>query len=329
MLKVISLFSGAGGLDLGFRNAGCELIWANDCWEEAAETYRQNIGSHITSDPIETIPSTAIPDGDIIIGGFPCQGFSVANIGRHTKDKRNQLYLEFVRVLVDKKPLFFLAENVKGILSLGKGLVFERILEDFSEAGYVVTHHVFNAADYGVPQKRERVFLFGIRKDFRPGRIVFPPKPTHAPRNRALLLCLKPWVGVGTALQGIPEPDQPHSLENHIATQYKLRFNGYLGHRNIDPDEPSPTITARGDENGGVVIHHHPSNRRRLTVREAAIIQSFPVDFRFTCSKTSAYRQIANAVPPLLAEEIAHSILETYRSSLSLEHKEQELLSPA
>lgn len=311
MYKIASLFSGAGGMDLGFQKAGFDLVWANDIFLEAAETYRLNLGNHIITTSIEEIPSAAIPDVDGIIGGFPCQGFSLANTKRHTKDTRNQLYLQFVRVLMDKKPLFFIAENVKGILSLGQGKIFEQIIQDFGEAGYDVRYQLFNAADFGVPQTRQRVFLFGLRKDLKVHRMAFPPRPTHAPRDKATLLGLHPWVSISDALKNIPEPDALHSLENHSASKYKLRFNGYLGHREIKPDQPSPTITARGDERGGVVIHHHPQNHRRLTAREAALIQSFPVDFKFVGAKTSAYRQIANAVPPLLAQAIAQSVLET------------------
>lgn len=313
MYKIASLFSGAGGLDLGFKNAGFKLVWANDIFLEAAETYKKNLGKHIVTVPIDQIPSTDIPDVDGIIGGFPCQGFSLANTKRHTKDSRNKLYLEFVRVLKDKKPLFFIAENVKGILSLGEGKIFKKILNDFSEAGYDVKHQLFNAADFGVPQTRQRVFLFGIRKDLGINITAFPPLPTHAPISKAEKLGLKPWVSISEALKGIPEPESENNLLNHSASQYKLRFNGYIGHRLINPDLPSPTITARGDERGGVVIHHHPKNHRRLTARETALIQSFPIDFEFVGAKTSAYRQIGNAVPPLLAKHIAESVRKTLR----------------
>src|SRR4051812_31511222 len=125
-MKVASLFSGAGGLDLGFQRAGHEVIWANDVFASACETYRQNIGDHIICDKIENIPSSEIPDHDMLIGGFPCQGFSMANAKRGIEeDERNALYLEFLRVLKDKRPKFFLAENVKGIHSFEKGKVFE------------------------------------------------------------------------------------------------------------------------------------------------------------------------------------------------------------
>jgi DNA (cytosine-5)-methyltransferase 1 len=307
-MKVISLFSGCGGLDLGFMKAGMKIVWANDIYSDAVETYKRNIGNHISCKSILDIHSNEIPDCDGVIGGFPCQGFSLANTNRSIDDTRNFLYREFVRVIKDKKPMFFLAENVKGILSLGKGKVFEKILKDFSSCGYTVRYHLFNAADYGVPQRRERVFIFGIRLDIDFDESAFPPKPTHT--RDIKILKMKKWISIGEALEKIPEPgfEDPKKMPNHSGTKFKLKNNGYLGHRQIDPTLPSPTITARGDEKGGVVIIHHPSNKRRLTVREAAAIQSFPLNFHFVGNNTSGYRQIGNAVPPVLATEIAKSV---------------------
>lgn len=308
-MKVISLFSGAGGLDLGFINAGFEVVWANDNYRDAVETYKSNIGDHIVCADISEINAVSIPDGDVVIGGFPCQGFSVANMKRSETDGRNQLYLQFVRILHEKKPRYFLAENVKGILSLGKGKIFETIKEDFSAAGYEVRHAILNSADYGVPETRVRVFIFGVRKDIECSFKHFPPPPSHANPEKAKASGLKPWVSVGEALQNIPDPDQPNNLPNHKYSKYKLDFNGYLGHRMIDPSKPAPTVTARGDEKGGVVILPHPNNARRMSVRELATVQSFPLHYIFCGNKTSGYRQIGNAVPPLLAKAIAQAIL--------------------
>lgn len=301
-MKVVSLFSGAGGLDLGFINAGHEIVWANDNFPDAVKSYRKNIGNHIVCEDISKIPSDQIPDHDILIGGFPCQGFSVANSKRGENDERNKLYLELLRVLVDKQPKFFLAENVKGILSLMKGAIFEMIISDFENAGYRIKYKVLNAANYGVPQKRERVIILGVRND-----IEFDlehPEPTHS-ENSGLFNDKKSWVSIGEALKNIPEPEEEHSLLNHTYSKFKLKFNGYLGNRAIDPTKPAPTVTARGDEKGGVVVLHHPNNHRRMSVRELALTQSFPIDYVFEGNNSSAYRQIGNAVPPLLAFAIA------------------------
>ena len=122
-------------------------------------------------------------------------------------------------------------------------------------------------------------------------------------------------MSCGDALSDIPEPSDESNLPNHSGSKYKLRFNGYLGHRKIDPAEPAPTITARGDDKGGVVIIHHPNNQRRMTVRETATIQSFPIDFVFEGTNTSAYRQIGNAVPPLFAKHLAESVRQSFQDN--------------
>lgn len=177
-MRIVSLFSGAGGLDLGFIQAGHNIVWANDIYDDAVATYKQNIGNHITNTDIKEISSDDIPDCDMVIGGFPCQGFSVANVKRHSDDTRNSLYKELLRVITDKKPKYFLAENVKGLLSLNKGTIFSMILKDFCEAGYNVVYKVLNSANYGVPQKRERVIIVGVRKDL-PFLFEFPDE-THS-----------------------------------------------------------------------------------------------------------------------------------------------------
>lgn len=299
-MKVVSLFSGAGGLDLGFIMAGHEIIWANDLYGDAVETYRRNIGDHIVCEDIRNVKASEIPDCDIVIGGFPCQGFSVANWKRHADDKRNILYKQLMRVIDEKKPKFFLAENVKGLTNMEKGKVFELVLQDFTSLGYKVKWKILNAADYGVPQTRQRVIITGVRND-----IDFDyeyPKPTHD-KNGAN--GLKKWVSVTDALEGIPDPDTENDLPNHTYSKYKLNFSNYIGHRKLDPEKPAPTVTARGDNKGGVVILPHPNALRRMSCRELATIQSFPLDYEFYGPNSSVYRQIGNAVPPLLAKAVA------------------------
>lgn len=299
-MQVVSLFSGAGGLDLGFEMAGHKIIWANDLYEDAVATYRKNLGNHIICKDISEIKTDSIPDCDIIIGGFPCQGFSVANTKRHENDERNALYKQLIRVILAKKPKFFLAENVKGIVSLSKGKVFQMILKDFEDLGYKVKYKILNAADYGVPQTRLRVIIVGVRND-----IDFDyqyPAPTH---SKDAINGMPKWVSVYEAIKDIPDPDLPNSLTNHEYSKYKLNFNGYLGHRILDPDKPAPTVTARGDNKGGVVILPHPNAQRRMSCRELATIQSFPLGYEFMGTRSSVYRQIGNAVPPLLGFAVA------------------------
>jgi DNA (cytosine-5)-methyltransferase 1 len=329
---VVSLFSGAGGMDLGFRSAGFRIIWANDNDPSAVATYRRNIGTEIVLGDIEEISLDSIPKADVVIGGFPCQGFSIANTGRSVSDDRNILYRYFVKVIEKTRPKFFVAENVKGILSLGNGIVFEKILKDFSNAGFTCRYAVLDAGNYGVPQVRERVIILGMRDDINVN-VNFPPRATHSKKAGS---GRKKIVTVGEALADIPEPDEDHKLKNHIYTKFKMKFNGYISNRRVDPEKPSPTITARGDNKGGAMIMPHPRGHRRMSCRELAVIQSFPIDFEFIGSMTSIYRQIANAVPPLLAKAIAENIkqgLENEGTSFELHSKpkakyvQRELLS--
>lgn len=299
-MNVVSLFSGAGGLDLGFIKAGHHILWANDIYEDAAETYKKNIGQHIICEDITKISTDDIPNCDIVIGGFPCQGFSVANTKRHEDDERNILYKQLIRVIKDKAPKFFLAENVKGILSIGKGLVFQMILDDFRNLGYKVKYKVLNAADYGVPQTRMRVIIVGVRNDID-FEYTYPTPTNNKNGNDGL----PKWVSVSSALADIPDPDLPNCLPNHEYSKYKLSFNGYIGHRPLNPDMPAPTVTARGDDRGGVVILPHPNGMRRMSCRELATIQTFPLDFDFHGNRSSVYRQIGNAVPVLLGYAVA------------------------
>jgi DNA (cytosine-5)-methyltransferase 1 len=306
-MKVVSLFSGAGGLDLGFMKAGFEVIWANDFDEDACKTYAHNIGEHIIHGNISSISSDLIPDCDVVIGGFPCQGFSQANLKRSNDDDRNQLYLEFLRIVTDKKPKYFVAENVRGILSLDNGNAIKKIIDDFQNAGYQIQYQLFNTADYGVPQTRFRVIIIGIRNDID-HEYTFP-LPTHISPTKKNPLGLKHWISISEALTNIKDPEEDtQNLKNHIYSQYKVTNRNFTGHRETDPNKPSPTILARGNGKGGVCAIQHPKNHRRMSIRESALIQTFPIDFEFSGSMTSCYRQVGNAVPVLFAETIAKSL---------------------
>ena len=309
-MRIVSLFSGAGGLDLGLLQSGHEIIWANDADADAVATYRKNIGEHVVLGSIEEISSGEIPACDVVVGGFPCQGFSQANLLRFEKDDRNRLYLQFRRIVEDKRPLYFLAENVRGILSSGGGRAIKKIESDFSACGYRVQKKLFNVADYGVPQSRWRVIIVGTRNDLpATADFCFPPA-THASSKKARVLRLKAWVSIGKAVARIPEPEEPHCLPNHIYSKYKVTNRNFTGHRTTDPDKPSPTILARGNGKGGVCAIQHPLNHRRMSIRESATIQTFPLDFEFVGRMNSCYRQVGNAVPALFARRLGESLLE-------------------
>ena len=186
-------------------------------------------------------------------------------------------------------------------MSLDKGAVFSTILSDFKSLGYDVQYKLLNAADYGVPQTRQRVIIVGVRSDLNEKYVY--PEPTHS--NKQTIPGTQPWVSVMDAIGKLPDPDTDNNLPNHIYSKYKMNFNGYVGHRPLDPNKPAPTVTARGDDRGGVVILPHPNGQRRMTCRELATIQSFPLNYVFKGNKSSIYRQIGNAVPPLLSQKLA------------------------
>ncbi len=303
-MRIISLFSGCGGLDLGLIQAGNNIIWANDIDKDACATYRENIGNHIVCDDIKNIDVSTLPDADVVVGGFPCQGFSQANRLRTLDDDRNKLYRFFYNIISVKQPKFFIAENVKGILSLGNGSAIKQIVSDFEAAGYTTSIHLVNMADYGIPQTRQRVIIIGQRIDLgKECRFVFP-KPTHSKNGS-----FPKWISIKEAISHFPDPDMENSVLNHIYSAYKVEFRNFTGHRKTDPDKPSPTILARGNGQGGVCAIPHYNGRRRLTIRESASIQTFPENFHFIGAMNSCYRQIGNAVPVLFARKLGDELI--------------------
>lgn len=303
-MKIISLFSGAGGLDLGLIQAGNTVIWANDIDKDAVATYKENIGDYIVCDDIKNIDISTLPDADVVVGGFPCQGFSQANRLRTLEDDRNQLYRFFYNTIKIKQPKFFIAENVKGILSLGKGEAIKQIVADFEAAGYITSVNLVNMANYGVPQTRQRVIIIGQRIDLgKELRFIFP-QPTHSKSGE-----LPKWVSIKEAIDHFPDPDKENNILNHIYSAYKVEYRNFTGHRKTDPDKPSPTILARGNGKGGVCAIPHYNGKRRLTIRESASVQTFPEDFHFVGTMNSCYRQIGNAVPVLFARKLGDELM--------------------
>lgn len=300
--NVISLFSGCGGLDLGFINAGFNIIWANDISEDATLTYKHNIGNHIINDSIYNINTNNVPNADILIGGFPCLGFTLAQgKGRKVDCEYNYLYKEYERFLIDKQPKYFIVENVIGIKSGEEFSDFfhNKILKSFENAGlgYKVKYKELIAADYGVPQKRKRVIILGTRKDIE-----------KEPNFPEAVLKKENYKTLKDAIYDLPR-DYSNEFYNHTGTKHMVKINQFVGNRALNWNLPSPTITGRGSRKGGAVIHPHPDLHRRLSIRECARIQSFPDNFMFLGSNSSCYAQIGNAVPPLMSYYIALEIL--------------------
>ena len=316
-MKVISLFSGCGGLDFGFQKAGFNIVWANDFDKEAVESYKANIGDNIIHDSIYNINTDDIPNADILIGGFPCLGFTVAKgKNRELNCDYNQLFQEYARILDAKQPKYFLVENVTGIKS-GKefnDFFHNVILESFisSGIGYRVKYKTILSSDLGVPQNRKRVIILGTRKDIKEE----PNFPHKVVTNK---------LTIKDAIYDLPK-EYDLSIPNHIGNKHKVKINGYVGNRQLDWDKPSPTITGRGSRTGGAVIHPHPYRHRRLSVRECARIQSFPDNFIFKGSNGACYAQIGNAVPPIMSFYLANQFRPLFGLDiLTLDVREWEL----
>ena len=313
----ISLFCGAGGLDIGFERAGFRTIWANDFDPDACKTHRGWSHANVVCGDVAKIEATDIPDADIMLGGFPCQGFSLSG-PRKIDDSRNVLYRHYVRIVKEKKPLMFVGENVKGLLTMGNGEIVEAIVDDFAGCGYKVFKKLLNAKDYGVPQDRERVLIVGFRQDLGITDFAYP-----VPRNYT--------VTMGDVLKNLPPAKDDEVCNQPYSSRYMSR-NRKRGWDDVSYTIPamakqvtlwpgSPDMRKLGKDlwefgEGGVT--------RRLSWREAAAIQTFPPSIEFYGDLTSIYKQIGNAVPVKLAEIVATHLYGVLTNALNgREHKER------
>jgi DNA (cytosine-5)-methyltransferase 1 len=309
--SIISLFSGCGGLDLGFVGGfislnkkydknSFEIKWANEIDVNACRSYYSNFNHEIVCEDItkldfenqsNNLDSKEFPNEiDIILGGFPCQDFSHAGKRKGFEAERGNLYQSMASLIKKTKPKLFVAENVKGLLTMDSGNAIKQIIKDFAKLGYNVQYKLFLTADFGVPQKRERVVIIGTRNDILPD-FEFPEP----------ILNKKTWVTLGQAL-GDLENIEEGKFANHFWS--KAKKNNGQGNNLVSENEPGPTMRAEHHGN----IEFHWNGKRRLSAREAARIQSFPDDFIFYPSTSAAYKQIGNAVPPVFAWHIAKSI---------------------
>lgn len=335
--KVISLFSGCGGLDLGFEKAGFDVVWANDFDADAQAVYALNMGE-IDGRDIRDIHEDEIPCGDILIAGFPCQPFSNAGNRKGIHDSRGMLYKECLRIIKSKMPKVIVFENVKGLLStkyIDNRNLAEVIIEDLSclgedivKAGYRVDYKLLNASDYGVPQNRQRVFFVGVRNDIDI-EFEFPAKleknnlnlgailniPIDVPNQVAWALSPQALSMITYIPEGGSWKDVPYE---HLAPRFKKirddmkKYRSPNFYRRFSRDEINGTITASAQpENCGII---HPLENRRYTIREIARIQSFPDDFLFIDSTprniTAMYKVIGNAVPVTMAKNVATAIMQ-------------------
>ena len=319
--KILSLFAGTGGLDLGFEKAGFEIVYANEYDKSIWETYEKNHTTPLDHRDIRKINSSELPDCDGIIGGPPCQSWSEAGSLKGINDSRGQLFYDFIRILKDKKPKFFVAENVSGMLSKRHQEAVDNFIKLFEEAGYEMHIQLLNANDYNVLQDRLRVFYVGFRKDLKVD-FKFPEPLRHKPTLKDTIYDLKD--------NAIPTLDKNKTNGDKCKFPNHEYMTGsfstiYMSRNRVRSwDEPSFTIQAGGrhaplhpqapkmiqvEKNKRIFEPGKEDLYRRLSVRECARIQTFPDDFIFYYNDVAtAYKMIGNAVPVNLAKAVAGQI---------------------
>ena len=334
-MKVVSLFAGCGGLDLGFEQAGFDVIWANEFDPNIHETYRLN-HPHTTLNisDIRTLQGADVPDCDGIIGGPPCQSWSEGGKQKGLNDPRGRLFLDYIRIVSEKKPKFFVIENVRGILEEQHKKSLDMFLKKLSDCGYKVTYELLNTADYKIPQDRFRVFFVGIRNDIRK-EYHFPEATTTSP------VTLKQAIGDITEeprpfYKNVVESeniqranhdvytgpyDNKYMSRNRVRSWNELSFTIQALAKNTPQHPQAPkmqyvSLSERTFTKGYEHLY------RRLSVRECARIQTFPDKFKLIYTKIEdGYKMVGNAVPPRLAYNIAKKISNTF----SEEHKEKSV----
>lgn len=323
-MKIVSFFAGAGGLDLGFEKAGFDVVWANEYDKDIWETYEKNHKKTILDRrSIVDIPSNEVPDCDGIIGGPPCQSWSEAGSKKGIADKRGQLFYEFMRILADKKPKFFLAENVSGMLLPAHKDALANIKQMFTDIGYDLSFQLLNVSDFGVPQDRKRVFFIGYRKDL--GLQFQFPKPTTPEKKITLETAISDLKdNVLAAKEGNYTNGNECKVTNHeymiggfssifmsrnrVRTWDEVSFTIQAGGRHAPIHPQAPTMKFI-EQNLREFVRGKEHLYRRLSVRECARIQTFPDSFVFHYSSVVAgYKMIGNAVPVRMAKVLGQKI---------------------
>ena len=312
-LKVASLFCGCGGTDVGllgnfdflgkhYASNNMEIVYANDIDDNACKIFNENFDIKPDNRDIRKINSSELRDFDILTGGFPCQSFSIIaqnpkRLG--VKDDRGKLFFEMCRILRDKQPKCFIAENVKGLLTANQKSAFPLIMEEFKNSGYDVKYMVLNSANYGVPQKRERVIIVGFRKDLN---INFT-FPNHVITNENLFEPLKKVIDNNV-------DEKYYFSERAVEGMMKKREKMNKG-RAQDIEKPCNTVgahLAKVSLNSTDPVLFNGTRYRRFTPREVARIQSFPETFSLVGTETAQYRALGNAIPPVMIWYVANKI---------------------
>lgn len=312
-LKVASLFCGCGGTDVGllgnfdflgkhYDSNNMEIVYANDIDDNACRIFEENFGIKPDNRDIRQVSSSELPDFDILTGGFPCQSFSIIaqnpkRLG--VKDNRGKLFFEMCRILRDKQPKCFIAENVKGLLTANQRSAFPLIMEEFRNSGYNVKHMVLNSANYGVPQKRERVIIVGFRKDLH---IDFT-FPNQVITDEDLFEPLKKVIDNTV-------DEKYYFSERAVEGMMKKREKMNKG-RAQDIEKPCNTVgahLAKVSLNSTDPVLKSGNRYRRFTPREVARIQSFPEKFSLVGTETAQYRALGNAIPPVMIWYVANKV---------------------
>ena len=328
-MRISSFFTGAGGLDLGFKKSGAQILYANEFDKKIWSTFELNFtkrsNTYLDKRSITEVDASEVPDCEGIIGGPPCQSWSEAGALRGIDDKRGQLFFDFIRILKTKKPLFFLAENVSGMLAGRHSEALKNIIQLFKNSGYVVTYELLNTSDFGVPQDRKRVIFVGYRRDL--DKKFIHPSPTTLSIDHKLTLKDAIWDLRNNALPA-KEKNQSNyekcKVPNHeymiggFSTIYMSRnrvrpWNGQsftiqAGGRHA-PIHPQAPEMEHVEKNKKIFVTGKEHLYRRLSVRECARIQTFPDDFIFDYDNVAeGYKMIGNAVPVDFAKILADQI---------------------
>ncbi|MBK6624989.1 MAG: DNA cytosine methyltransferase [Chitinophagaceae bacterium] len=331
-LRVASLFCGCGGMDLGiqgdfsylgkhFESLPFEVVYAADNDLYATNIYNSNFSHKCELKDVRDIVPSEVPDHDILLGGFPCQSFSIIAQNPQRlgyKDERGKLFFEMVNVLKEKQPRFFIGENVKGLLSANEGKAFPMIIKEFEKAGYHIHHKLLNASEFGVPQKRERVFIVGFREfdDYFNFRFPLPNTLNGAKVKLKQVIDKK-----------ANKDDKWFFSQRAVDGMLRVREKMNKG-RVQDLEQPCNTISshlAKVSLNGTDPVLMIDERYRRLTPREAARIQSFPETFTLdTVSENRQYRAIGNAVPPVLMWQVANALTKSLLTDTPIKVKERK-----
>ena len=320
-MKLATFFAGAGGLDLGFKQAGFDIAWSNEYDKTIWETHKANFpDTYLDKRSIVEVLPNEVPDIDGIIGGPPCQSWSEAGAGRGINDHRGQLFHEYIRILKAKKPSFFLAENVSGILHSKHREALNEIFKQFEDAGYSIHYQLLNANDYGVPQDRKRVIVVGFQHQLNI-KFQFPAPLKYKPTLKDAIWDLKdnvvPAVGKNKANKNVSLPNHEYMTggfstiflsRNRVRQWDEPSFTIQAGGRHA-PIHPQAPLMEKAGKDEFVFKEGAEELYRRLSVRECARVQSFPDDFIFKYDSVGdGYKMIGNAVPVEFAKSLAMAI---------------------